>query len=624
MTSFAKSGPFSLNLRSQGLLLVGALLIMELAFLGSFWRILQVTENEAQREAHSKETLARMQKMFRLVYDGGVAFDFYASAANKETKDRLFNDIAQIREILNWLRSEASDDAREKSILAHIELEMDRTSQIVKSVARDIEAKSPDAAEQQIENAKKGLHEVQVGLIAEAQELLRNQTQIALESPVAQRKAREKLKTLLMAAIPLNLILAIFLGVFFTRSITSRLNILVENTELLQKRQPLNPTIAGSDEISQLDTTFHSMASALIRDEGLLKDSEARVRKIIDSVPIGLIILNKQGKIEFVNPRTESMFGSRAADLIGLPVLNLFARGENGSDALTPLFASSHSDGSQTNSAVIEVKAVRHSQTQFPAEVSVTEFTSSEGERRLVTVMDVTERHEILKLRQAFVAMVSHELRTPLTSIRGFFSLLDMGAYGQLTDEAQDGAKRAETNVVRLITLINDLLDLERMESGSFSIAAKPVSVAAIVQQSLDVVQLLAEQKQIKIETSIEPLTVDADSDRIVQVLVNLLSNAIKFSPSGGRVETKVCRRNSSAEFRVADEGRGIPDQFLSSIFERFQQVEEADATKRGGSGLGLPISKAIVDKHGGSIYVESQPGRGSTFIFLLPLTASN
>ncbi len=264
---------------------------------------------------------------------------------------------------------------------------------------------------------------------------------------------------------------------------------------------------------------------------------------------------------------------------------------------------------------------MRNDKTTFPAEISVTEFTGLEGERRLLTVIDVSERHAIQKMRQAFVAMVSHELRTPLTSIRGFFSLLDMGAYGKLSDEAQDGAQRAEGNVVRLITLINDLLDLERMESGSFSISAKPVSVDAIIKQSLDVVQILAEQKEIAIQTSLLDLTVDADSDRIVQVMVNLLSNAIKFSPPGVNIDVAVHQLEGQAEFRITDRGRGIPEEFQSSIFERFQQVEVADATRRGGSGLGLPISKAIVERHGGTISLVSEPGRGSTFIFTLPLT---
>ncbi len=316
--------------------MVGALLVMELAFLGSFWRLLQVTETEARREAHSKETLAKMQKMFRLVYDGGVAFDFYYGHPNQESRERMFNDIAQIKEILTWLRQEAIEGEREKAILAHIDLEMDRTSNIVHGVARELEHKTVEQAAAQIESAQSGLHEVQVGLIAEAQELLRTQTQIALESPVAQRKAREKLKTLLMAAIPLNLVLAIFLAIFFTRSITSRLSILVENAERLKSRQPLNAALSGRDEISRLDSAFHTMASAMIKDEQLLKESEARVRKIIDSMPIGLIILTKQERIEFVNPRTEAMFACKPDAIIGKPIQKLFvspgARNEEGNE----------------------------------------------------------------------------------------------------------------------------------------------------------------------------------------------------------------------------------------------------------------------------------------------------
>jgi signal transduction histidine kinase len=223
-------------------------------------------------------------------------------------------------------------------------------------------------------------------------------------------------------------------------------------------------------------------------------------------------------------------------------------------------------------------------------------------------------------LRQAFVAMVSHELRAPLTSIRGFFSLLEMGAYGEVSAPILQDAKRAENNSVRLITLVNDLLDLEKVESGMLSITPAPVAVALLVEQAIDSVKILAQEKNVRLEVSCSSLVINVDTHRIVQVLVNLLSNAIKFSNSGSSVELKVGSDTTFAKFEVRDSGRGIPDRFKNLIFEKFQQVEESDATIRGGSGLGLPISKAIVERHGGAIWVDTEMGKGSTFSFRLPL----
>ncbi|HEY9684545.1 MAG TPA: ATP-binding protein [Oculatellaceae cyanobacterium] len=616
-----KPSGFRLRLSYQGLLLVGALLIMEFVFLGSFWTLLEATERAAQKEEHSKEVLARMQKMFRLVYDGGLAFELYLRNENVMYKTRLLGDISQILELVSWLRKECDTDEHQKQLLARVEVEMKQTSEIAKHVVHVVDTESEEVAESEIEKARQQLHDIQMSLVSEVSEALKTETQAALQSPIAQRNARHKLKTLLTAAIPLNVVLGVLLALFFTRSITSRLNVLVDNTERLREKRALNERMEGRDEISLLDTTFHEMAAALTKEEALLKASEERIRKIINSMPIGLIVLNKIGKVQFANPQIESMFKYSHDDLIGLPLQQLFGKTNisHAGEVLSLLV-----DRSEGADAVAELEARRKNGASFPVEVSLTEFLDAEGERRLLTVVDVTARHEVRRLRQAFVAMVSHELRAPLTSIRGFFSLLDMGAYGELSKDALEGAQRAESNTVRLISLINDLLDLEKMESGSFAISPKVTDVRSVVDDALGSVSTSAEQKNINIDTDVQELEVELDSGRIVQVLVNLLSNAIKFSAENSRVKVRVFENGAFAEFSVADEGRGIPAHLTSSIFEKFQQVEEADATVRGGSGLGLPISKAIIERHHGRIWVESSAGKGSTFYFQIPFKSDH
>jgi PAS domain S-box-containing protein len=406
------------------------------------------------------------------------------------------------------------------------------------------------------------------------------------------------------------------MALFFTRSITSRLDVLVDNTGRLRKRLPLNSTLIGNDEISQLDLTFHEMADALLKDENLLKANEARVRKMIDFMPVGLIVLRADGRIQFVNPRVEQMFGYAANELAEMALRDLFAPKAGASlavllEALSGATESTH-----------ELDAVRKGGQSFPVEISIASLISGRENQKLVTITDVTARQEVQKLRQAFVAMVSHELRAPLTSIRGFFSLMDIGAYGQFSAEALEGANRAETNTVRLMTLINDLLDLEKIESGMFSITAKHTPLKPILLNALDSVKEAANEKGVRLQLKTPDEQVWADADRLLQVLINLLSNAIKFSNSGDQVELEAAlnERESSLLIRVTDHGRGIPDSHKFAIFERFQQVEQSDSTKRGGSGLGLPISKAIVEKHGGTIHVESEWGKGSTFVIRLPL----
>lgn len=227
---------------------------------------------------------------------------------------------------------------------------------------------------------------------------------------------------------------------------------------------------------------------------------------------------------------------------------------------------------------------------------------------------------EAQEVRKAFVAMVSHDLRSPLTSVSGYLELLEMGIMGDLSPQAMDGLGKARTNVTRLIRLINDLLDLEKMESGTIKLNLDAASMKKILDDSCEAVSVTAERASVILERAYEDWELTADADRVVQVVVNLLSNAIKFAPENSvvRVVMKTLG-DGGVEVRVIDQGRGVPEKYKDLIFERFRQVDDTDHTKKGGTGLGLPICKAIIEQHGGSIGVDSEEGRGSEFWFRLP-----
>jgi PAS domain S-box-containing protein len=235
---------------------------------------------------------------------------------------------------------------------------------------------------------------------------------------------------------------------------------------------------------------------------------------------------------------------------------------------------------------------------------------------RFVAEQTVKRLTEVEQLKQEFLSTVSHELRTPLTSIRGSLGLLTSGAVGALSDEVVEVVAIAERNAVRLIALINDILDLERLETGRIELQFGPVAAESVVRRALESVGAFAREHGVTIDAPEVSSTIWADADRIVQVLVNLLSNAAKFSPPGSVVTIGVAPAAHWVEFRVADRGRGVPAASRSAIFERFQQVETSDARDKGGTGLGLAICKSIVEQHGGTIGVESEEGAGSTFWF--------
>ncbi len=242
----------------------------------------------------------------------------------------------------------------------------------------------------------------------------------------------------------------------------------------------------------------------------------------------------------------------------------------------------------------------------------------------------LVQRSELDQIKDEFISTVSHELRTPLTSIRGALGLLSAGLMGTVDAKAQNLLRIAVTNTDRLIRLINDILDIERMESGRATLHVRQCNLRELVQQATETMTAMADGAgvtlQIEARVDQEEVALDGDPDRILQVVTNLLSNAIKFSPSGTAVTISVDADPDWLTLRVSDQGRGIPLDKLESIFDRFQQVEASDARQKGGTGLGLAICKTIVQQHNGSIWAESNPqqkrGPGASLIIALPRVA--
>jgi hypothetical protein len=237
----------------------------------------------------------------------------------------------------------------------------------------------------------------------------------------------------------------------------------------------------------------------------------------------------------------------------------------------------------------------------------------------LESFIDITERRELERIKGEIVSVVSHELRTPLTSIRGALGLLAGGFLRSQPEKAQRMLEIAVSNTDRLVRLINDILDLERLESGKMTMEKRACNCASLMIQAADDVRGLAEKAGVKLSANPLGARLWVDPDRIIQVLINLLGNAVKFSPAGGNIWLSATTQDSQILFQVKDEGRGIPKEKLESIFERFQQVDATDRREKGGTGLGLPITRSIVQQHGGRIWVESTLGQGSTFSFTLP-----
>lgn len=236
-------------------------------------------------------------------------------------------------------------------------------------------------------------------------------------------------------------------------------------------------------------------------------------------------------------------------------------------------------------------------------------------------VRDVDERKRVDQMREEFIS-VSHELRTPLTSIRGALGLLAGGVVGDVPPQARNLLDIAASNSERLVRLINDILDIEKVESGTLGFRMESLDLAVALGQALEVNAVYARYYEVRLRlVRSEPgAFVLGDPDRIQQVLANLLSNAAKFSPRGSMVEVEMVREGRRVRVSVRDHGPGIPEEFRSRVFERFAQADASVARQERGTGLGLSISKAIVERHGGRIWFESEPGVQTTFSFDLPV----
>ena len=237
---------------------------------------------------------------------------------------------------------------------------------------------------------------------------------------------------------------------------------------------------------------------------------------------------------------------------------------------------------------------------------------------------DITEHK---RLENEFISLVSHELRTPMTSMMGALDLLGSGQLGTLTEQGQKVLNIGIKNTERLIRLVNDILDLERMKSGKITMQQVEYDIVKLLIHAIETMQPMAEKAQINLSLEIttpEPINLYIDPDRILQTLTNLLSNAIKFSEPNQTIYIKADKQLDWLQILVQDSGRGIPPNKLQTIFDRFQQVDASDSRQKGGTGLGLAICKHIIEQHNGKIWVESTVGQGSTFYIHLPLKSVN
>lgn len=354
--------------------------------------------------------------------------------------------------------------------------------------------------------------------------------------------------------------------------------------------------------------------------EEAIAEREARMRAIVETAPDGIITVNSDGTIESINSAMERLFGYKAAEIIGKDINeilpSLLSAGEDGK------LARIRTGERRVFGVGREFFGIAKDGTKIPVEVALSVINL--GNQQILTgiVRDVTERREADMRVKDFYSTVSHELRTPLTAIRTALGLMENSFIEQLSSPVKPVLDIASQETDRLIRMVNDILDIRKIESGKLDLKLRKLRPADIVDRVVGSIQSLAHESRVRLEQVIEtPEWLLGDEDRLQQVLTNLLSNAIKWSPEDSVVRVVVTDSDGRVRFEIQDKGPGIPEEEVDKLFGRFQQVSTREERSRGGTGLGLAIAKAIVEQHGGAIGVFVKDGvEGSNFWFEVPV----
>jgi PAS domain S-box-containing protein len=424
---------------------------------------------------------------------------------------------------------------------------------------------------------------------------------IANQTPEIEAAMRLAQQRVMLGAALADILLTITIALILSKSITQRLSRMAENTYRLAADKPLHAVQEGSDDISKLDQVFHSMAASLA---GAARKESA----FIDSANDVLCIVTSYGRISSINPACQAKFGFSQEDLLGSHLNDLVLAADQ--DRARAYF-------DERSAQPIELRMRRIDRVTLDTLWSAQ--WSEEEKSFFVSIHDITQIRDAERTKQEVLAMITHDLKTPLTTIGNALETLPTGD----SEKNERYLLMARRNVTHMTNLIADLLDIEKAKAGMIRLYKEEISLAECLEPAITAAQGMAEGAGVDLVSRAPEIFLNADPEALGRVLTNLISNAIKFSPRGAEVVIGAERKGEFVQVWVEDNGEGIAAADLANIFDRFQQVESGQSSKNaGGTGLGLTICKEFIRLHGGKIWAESQPGKGSRFIFSLPVTS--
>ncbi len=593
---------FTLGLTHKGIILVLVPLLFGLTSVAILEQMLSQTELDLANSYKQSEVTSKIETLVREFSDAGFALGGYAQTSNAWFKDRYLTlsdktkkDLKSLDDRLKELGVKGgvtSFDSKVQYGLAAFDAErvgLENENQFLRQYTAADTYRKVRLAADDVQAASDELHAhmQSVGKID------------------VRESSRQRLLTFTTLFSSFNVLLTLLLAFFFSRSIVKRIHRVTENSLRLASGQELHPEIMGRDEIADLDRIFHEVSAQL-------REMIHRERAIVENAVDVICSISAEGRFLSVSPSVES-WGYKAEELIGNRFILLLSADERE----TKLRALNLAIKSETPISM-DCSIVRKDESRISTNWSIS--WSAHEQAIFCVVHDISEQRALEKLRDEFVTMVTHDLRTPLSCVQVFHDMLSKSMLGDLNDEGHRSLTIADTSMRRVMDLVNDLLDYEKIQAGEMKLDLREVELVSLVQESIDAVSPFAEKHQVAIHfehNGREPIS--GDKERLVRVMVNLLSNAIKFSPSLQTVSVSMEHLPNEVTVKIIDCGPGVPLEDQSAIFEKYKQTSVRSVHKVKSTGLGLPICKAIINAHHGEIGVQSELGKGSVFWFRIP-----
>jgi PAS domain S-box-containing protein len=592
-----------LTLSQKGLLLLSAFLVIQLSFVTSLAAMLKAADTETREGLKSQAIVVHMTKVSNLW--AKLAVEFVRVLTHPDLEDspaHLY--VTEIHDEFGTLIELLEQSPTEKQSVEVLQKNTD--------IGLTLLGKARDAWLDQ----KKRLYLLYLKEVGGTLDLCTLQSNKLLDqfmenqvrNHLSQTQSRNHLNMLLLVGLLLNIVMVLVLAYVFHLRIGRKIEQIGNNSMRLASGVALLPSLPGSDEISRLDQDFHSMADALT-------EAARKERALVDNAMDLICSIDADGVFLSVNPASKAILGYSPEDLVEKCYINFVIE----------------TDRQRT---IAKFQDLREGVAVGPFEngmihrddgivdISVSAHWSETDKSLFCVLHDITQKREMARMKQQFVAMITHDLRSPLTAIGGTLHMLSVGAYSSETDDGKLRIDEATKNTERMLKLISDLLEMEKFDAAMLTLELDTISLSSVVDDSIGSVRSHAEQQKITLSKNTEAsIIVEADKLRMVQVLVNLLANAIKFSPPGGSVNVSCYENSNFGRIEVKDSGPGISVEEQQLIFEPFKQAKRKKGAERlEGTGLGLAICKSIIEAHHGTIGVISSKA-GSIFWVEIPIS---